>query len=103
MNHCESCAFWKLDESSRYSNVIFPYDPETYEKEEDEEANAAKWGHKVRKCTHPRVLFYQRPDKGGAAVCDGSEYRAELLTGPEFGCTLHTHANAVLSGRHDDA
>lgn len=86
---CENCKWWQLDEDSRYSRVIFPCDPATYEQEEDEEKNAAKWGHKVRQCKHPRLLFYQRPDRDAAAVCDGSEYRAELLTGPDFGCRLH--------------
>jgi hypothetical protein len=90
---CATCKWWKLNEDSRYSSVIFPYDPVTYEKEEDEEKNAAKWGHRVRRCKHPRVVFYQRPDKDAAAVCDGSEYHAELLTGEDFGCVLHEPNN----------
>lgn len=98
MNTCETCHFWQLTETCRYSSVIFPYDPVTWEQEYDEDANAAKWGHKVRQCKHPRVLFYQRPDKGGAAVCDAIHHVAELITGPEFGCTLHTPYNAALSG-----
>lgn len=86
---CSTCKWWQLDEDSRYSRVIFPFDPVTYEQEEDEEKNAAKWGHRVRQCKHPRVVFYQRPDQDAAAVCDGSEYHAELLTGEDFGCVLH--------------
>lgn len=93
-NRCATCKWWLLNEDTRASRVIFPPDPVTYEQEETEEANTAKWGHRVRQCTHPRVLFYQRPDKGGAAICDGSEYRAELLTGEDFGCTLHENSNS---------
>ncbi len=92
MPRCETCQYWLLGEESRYSRVIFPEDPETGDQEEDEDKNAAKWGYKVRRCKHPRLLFYQRPDKDAAAVCDGSEYRAELLTGPDFGCRLYTPA-----------
>jgi hypothetical protein len=90
---CLTCKWWQLDEDSRYSRVIFPPDPATYEQEEDEEKNATKWGHRVRQCKHPKVLFYQRPERDGAAVCDGSEYRAELLTAENFGCVLHEAKN----------
>jgi hypothetical protein len=30
----------------------------------------------------------QRPQIDGACVVDGSEYRAELITGEQFGCVL---------------
>lgn len=90
MSNCKTCKWWLLgEEPDRYDSVIFPADPVTHEQEFDEEKNAAKWGHRVRRCHHPRVLFYQRPDRDAAAVCDGSEYAASLLTGEDFGCVLH--------------
>ena len=92
-NLCKTCKHWQLGEENRYDSLIFPYDPDTYEQEPDEQANAAKWGHRVRRCKHPRLLFYQRPDKDAAAVCDGSKYHAELITGEEFGCVLHESAD----------
>lgn len=76
-NTCKTCKHWHLGEENRYNS----------------EANAAKWGHRVRRCKHPRLLFYQRPDKDAAAVCDGSQYQAELITGEEFGCVLHESAD----------
>ncbi len=91
MKTCKQCRHWRLDKDSRSSDVIFPPDPVTYEREEDEERNAKKWGHKVRKCCHPKIIFYQRPEKNAAAICDGSEYRAELLTSEDFGCVLHEY------------
>jgi len=86
---CNSCKFWSLKEDSRYNEVIFPYDPVTYKQEEDEEKNAIKWGAKLRYCVNPKILFYQRPEKDGAAICDGSQYYGCLITGEEFGCVLH--------------
>lgn len=95
MNTCKNCLHWTLkdEHEARYDRVIFPPDPETYEAEETEEANTKKWGHRVRYCKHPRLLFYQRPDRNAAAVCDGSNYRAELLTGEDFGCVMHESSN----------
>lgn len=89
MNTCKTCKWWQLGEDDRYGRVLFPEDPETYEQELDEEKNAARWGHRARRCRHPRLLFYQRPDRDAAAVCDGSQYKAALLTGEDFGCVLH--------------
>ena len=41
----------------------------------------------VRYCKSPLLGFYERPvESHGACVVDGSEFRAELITGPEFGC-----------------
>lgn len=40
----------------------------------------------ANECKSPKAVFYSRPDKDGCALVDGSEYKAALLTGPEFGC-----------------
>jgi hypothetical protein len=91
MNNCKTCKHWQLKEN-RYNDIVFPYDPETHEKLSDDET-VIRFGYRVRYCTHPKVLFYERPDINGAAVCDGSEYMAELLTAEEFGCVLHEEAS----------
>ncbi len=88
MNTCKMCRYWLLKDAISRNNLIFPLDPVTFEREETEEATAAKWGHRVRYCKHPRLLFYQRPDRDAFAVCDGSEYMAYLITGEDFGCNL---------------
>ena len=92
---CSTCKHWVLDKDDRYNSLISPEDPVTYEHEETEEAIAAKWGHAVRRCRCPKITFYQRPERDGATVCDGSEYMAELLTGQDFGC-IHHESNANL-------
>ncbi len=40
-------------------------------------------------CDHPRLLKFERPDKDGASLMDGSYYKAVLHTGPKFGCVHH--------------
>ena len=90
---CSACRWWQLDESDSYHDIVSPYDPVTYDQidptEEGGEAKIAeKFGHAVRRCRCPGITFYQRPARDGATVCDGSEYKADLITGPDFGCTL---------------
>ena len=46
-------------------------------------------GYTLRYCQHPKILFYQRPEINGATVMDGSEFKACLVTAPDFGCVLH--------------
>jgi hypothetical protein len=86
---CSTCRWWVLDKNDSYNSLISPEDPVTYEQEKTEEAIATKWGHVVRRCRCPKITFYQRPERDGATVCDGSEYMAQLLTGPDFGCIHH--------------
>lgn len=95
MNTCATCNFWRLPGNRcdwRAQDLIFPPHPVTGICATDETANAAVWGHRVRLCTAPGVLFYQRPAADGAAMVDGSEYQACLITGEQFGCTLHQPA-----------
>ncbi len=93
MNVCKTCVYWKTDDN-RYNDAVSPRDPVTMEQERDEAKIAATWGHVVRYCTHPKILFYQRPSKDGAAVFDGSDYMAYLATGESFGCLLHEEIKA---------
>jgi len=91
MNRCNTCKYWverKDNNSFRGEDIISPRDPETWDQEEGEEAIAAKWGHNVRFCGHPKLEFSQRPESDGMAVIDGSEFWAALLTGEDFGCIL---------------
>jgi len=90
---CSTCRWWKLDGEDSYHSIVSPYDPVTYDQidpteEGGEEKIAGKWGYAVRRCRCPRVKFYGRPDRDGATVCDGSGYKADLITGPDFACSL---------------
>lgn len=83
---CSSCVHWQEDEN-RYNNAISPdYNPVTLDEWSSEEERLAWFPYEVRYCKHPKVLFYQRPEKDGAAVFDGSDYMAYLATGPNYGC-----------------
>lgn len=90
MEYCKTCKHWVLGEDDKYNSIIFPYNPaDDYMQCETEEEAAELFGHKVRRCRNPKLLFYQRPEINGAAVMDGSEYKAELITGEEFSCINH--------------
>ena len=78
MRKCKDCKFWE-------------FDPEKYEVGQDvfslvDENNnwIIKPGFKY--CKNPKLLFYDAPDLDGACVVDGSQFRAGLITGQDFGC-----------------
>jgi len=82
-------------DQSRYNSIVFPPKPgDDYESCETEEEAQAQRGYRVRFCKSPDIVFYQQPPRNGAAVCDGSQYHAELLTAEDFGCVLHVPAPA---------
>lgn len=90
MERCKTCKHWVLGEADEYNRLIFPYKPgDDWNQCETEEEAATLFGHRVRRCRNPKLLFYQRPEISGAAVMDGSEYKAELITGEDFGCVNH--------------
>lgn len=79
---CSECVYWQVGEN-RYNQAINPVTGDDWTSEEERKM----WfPYDVRYCRHPKVLFYQRPAKDGAAVFDGSEYSAYLVTGRDFGC-----------------
>lgn len=89
MNTCSTCRHWQFD-STRYNTIVMPYKPnDSWEQCETEEEAVAQRGYRVRYCKAPGVVFYQQPAVNGAALCDGSEYKAYLITGEQFGCVLH--------------
>lgn len=92
---CKTCRHWERIESPKAtgtgeSRVVYPpkAGEEWWDVDDDEASIAARGLHLVRRCAHPKVLFYQRPDRDGAAIFDGSDYRALLCTGEDFGCSL---------------
>lgn len=87
---CKTCRHWQIGKDDRYSTILFPYRPDKdWEQCETEAEVVAVYGYRVRRCHHPKLLFYQRPERHAAAVCDGSEYKASLVTAEDFGCVLH--------------
>jgi hypothetical protein len=44
---------------------------------------------KVKRCSNPKLLFYERPTEiNGFAVTDGECYMVQLHTAEDFGCVL---------------
>jgi len=78
---CKNCRYWHVDENDDWNEIIYPLNPETYEPMTKKE-----YGHDVKRCKSPKLLFYIRPAKDEACVIDGSQYKAELITGENFGC-----------------
>jgi hypothetical protein len=87
---CRTCRWWQEDKDGWvHAEILRPYDPVTHEAMDDEAQIKARYGHIVRVCKSPRLLFDSRPDADGATVCDGSHYMANLLTGESYGCIHH--------------
>lgn len=89
---CKTCKHWQEGKDFPECNITRPVHPGTVTRVKDEAEAVAVFGYAVRECSHPKVLFFQRPEIDGATVCDGSEYAACLLTAEQFGCVLHEPA-----------
>lgn len=48
----------------------------------------------VRVCSHPKLVFYEMPLRDGAAVLDGSGYKAQLVPAEDYGCVNHESGSA---------
>ncbi len=86
MGKCNTCRWWLNVENRHLDEVDPDTNPITFERFKNAEEKNKFYPHDVRYCTHPKVLFYQRPSADGVAIFDGSEY---LATGQDFGCTNH--------------
>ena len=75
---CAECKHWNIHKDDHgYEGILFDIDPITYE-------NVGE--PKAKYCKSPKISFYETPCFGGASVVDGSQYKAELITSPDFGC-----------------
>lgn len=87
MQTCKTCKHWKAIGDSNFradqraDEVCRPFDPDTYEPME--------LGYEVRECKSPFLRWFETPGPSEAALVDGSEYYAALLTGEDFGCVNH--------------
>ena len=86
---CESCKHWAPSEVEETDSVLNPIDWSKYMDGANEIEARIPQPHEVGYCMNPRLLFFERPAKDGAALFDGSEYHARLVTGPEWGCVQH--------------
>lgn len=93
---CATCRFWVRDVAPWPEEVYFPplgdaaaADGDWAACDTDEASIVARGLHRVRRCAHPKIVFYQRPARDGAALLDGSQYRASFVTAEGYGCLLH--------------
>ena len=80
---CKSCRWWTPNKEDEwcYDGIIKP---------ENDDGELMPVEFEVRRCKSPHLLFYERPvNRTDACVVDGSEYKAELITGPDYGCPNH--------------
>jgi hypothetical protein len=91
--NCKNCIHWKLPKESEFfgaEECAMPRNPASedfdWEYIDDENEQRRLFGHATKFCRSPKVKFYERPDKSGACVADGSQYMASLITGEDFGC-----------------
>jgi hypothetical protein len=84
---CADCSHWKKagrDDDHARTDMADLRDPITYEIIAP-----------AMLCKHPALRFAERPEDGGAAVVDGSDFIARLMTGPQFGCVRHSAIDAT--------
>lgn len=81
MKRCISCRHWIATDPEE-DWILHPVDTDTWKRME--------LPFEVRECQHPAQTFCERPvERNGFGVADGSEYKARLFTGPDFGCVRH--------------
>ena len=83
METCKTCIHWTKPASDDYESkpICNPTDPDTF--------SAMVLDYGIRICKSPRLLWFASPGRDEAALIDGSEYYAALITGEDFGCTNH--------------
>ena len=81
--NCKDCRWWSNEIGQYdYDAIVFPEDPETMARIPQELLE-----FEVRRCVQPKLIVFQRPEHAdGLSVCDGSQYKANLYTAPNFGC-----------------
>lgn len=79
MNTCKTCKHWEGDVTQDEPFCGPFHSPETVP-------------HRVRFCGGPHLKAMQFPEKDGAAVYDGENYQACLVTGEDFGCNAWAQA-----------
>ncbi len=86
MSNCKDCIHWKREGQSCSS----PFDGGNEETEEVDLGRIGAFGnlsYELGVCDQPKLVKFRAPDdSSGLAVMDGSYYRAQLLTGEDFGC-----------------
>lgn len=84
VERCKTCRWWVRSDRG-YRSIENPVDPDTFQ--------PMKMPFEVRTCTSQKILFCERPiESNGAALEDGSGYRATLYTAENFGCINHEKA-----------
>jgi hypothetical protein len=75
---CKDCIYW-IDDKPDYDRIMHPEDMDTGE--------YMKMPFEIKKCKCSNITLFERnPNDNGVSLCDGSDYRAVMYTGPNFGC-----------------
>lgn len=86
---CKDCKHWKLPKEEDYwpgYEIVMPLTFPDYEHIKDETEQVKLLGYSLKYCTSPKLLFHRTPTKDGACMVDAEEYKANLITGEDFGC-----------------
>lgn len=89
MSRCSTCKHWRAPEHDGHTELVCsPIDT-------DGDWLPMPMPFEVRRCASPKLQMFERPlTPDAASVVDGSNYRAALVTGPDFGCVHHEAADA---------
>ncbi len=78
MIFCKDCLFW-IDDESDTNYIMHPFDEDTFKEK--------KMPFLVKRCNCSNITLFERnPNIDGVSLCDGSNYRAAMYTGENFGC-----------------
>lgn len=69
MQTCKTCKHWTLEVELDYDQDLPNY--------------------KIRHCKNPKMKCNELPLKNTASAHDYGDYKADFITGEDFGCVLH--------------
>jgi hypothetical protein len=80
---CKTCKHWQdatdCHGDPKEDNIITPIDPDLWV--------PMQMPFEVKLCKSPKLMMFERPIEADmASCCDGSDYRAVLYTGENYGC-----------------
>lgn len=95
LKRCKTCKWWQNEPEDEYWGGKYHISPDKPWNPDEK----MPVDFEVRYCTHPKLVFCERPEERDTfAVADGSYYMANLYTAEDFGCVLHAQGEPGSGG-----
>ena len=76
MQTCKTCKHWKESKQNFSFEFSEDYVPTDYQ---------------IRRCKNPKMQYNEQPLRNTASPHDYGGYKADFVTGEDFGCVLHEY------------